>query len=127
MMGLLLLMYSFLIGQWFRPQVMHVATPGFFCIVAAIYARLLRVPLVYSYHTHLPIYARDYLGWVPGIVGLSKFLLRVVHNLADLTLVTSPQLKEEVEGFGFKRVALWRKGIDTDVSHFVGHSVNGSP
>ncbi len=42
----------------FRPQIMHVATPGFFCIAAAIYARLLRIPLVFSYHTHLPIYAR---------------------------------------------------------------------
>ena len=100
----------------FRPQVIHVATPGFFCIVAAIYARLLRVPLVFSYHTHLPVYARDYLGWVPGIVAFSKFLLRSVLNLGDLTLVTSPQLKEEVESFGLKRVALWRKGIDTEVS-----------
>lgn len=52
--------YHFL--RAFRPQLLHVATPGFFCIAAAIYARLLRIPLVFSYHTHLPIYARDYLG-----------------------------------------------------------------
>ena len=41
-----------------RPQIIHVATPGFFCISAAIYARLLRIPTIFSYHTHLPIYAR---------------------------------------------------------------------
>lgn len=48
--------YHFL--KAFRPQIMHVATPGFFCFAAIIYARLLRIPLIFSYHTHLPIYAR---------------------------------------------------------------------
>jgi hypothetical protein len=52
--------YHFL--RRFRPQLMHVATPGFFCFAAIIYARLLRIPLVFSYHTHLPIYARCVLG-----------------------------------------------------------------
>lgn len=57
---------------------------------------------------------RDYLGFVPGIVGLTKLVLRVVHNQGDVTLVTSPQLKEELESFGIKRVHVWRKGIDTE-------------
>lgn len=87
-------------------------------MAAAIYARLLRVPLIFTYHTHLPIYARDYLGFIPGIVQLTKLVLRLVHNLADMTLVTSPQLKEELEGFGIDRVGVWRKGIDTRVSFF---------
>lgn len=58
---------------------------------------------------------RDYLGFIPGIVGLTKLVLRFFHNLADLTLVTSPQLKEEMEQWGIKRIAVWRKGIDTQV------------
>jgi hypothetical protein len=48
-------------------------------------------------------------------VGLTKLVLRFFHNLADLTLVTSPQLKEEMEQWGIKRIAVWRKGIDTQV------------
>jgi hypothetical protein len=48
-------------------------------------------------------------------VPLTKFVLRMVHNLADLVLVTSPQLKEELAGFGIKRLAVWKKGIDTEV------------
>ena len=44
--------------QIFRPHVLHVATPGFLTLAACIYARILRIPLVFSYHTHLPIYAR---------------------------------------------------------------------
>lgn len=146
--------YHFL--KAFRPQIMHVATPGFFCFAAIIYARLLRIPLIFSYHTHLPIYARcvarmkpfffslwlihvqlqlacmfaltdqrpvhtlttnhcrDYLGFVPGIVGITKFVVRMVHNQGDVTLVTSPQLKAELESFGIKRVHVWKKGIDTE-------------
>ncbi len=63
---------------------------------------------------HLPPKRRDYLGFVPGIVGLTKFVLRMVHNQGDVTLVTSPQLKEELESFGIKRVHVWKKGIDTE-------------
>lgn len=37
---------------------LHVASPGFFAIISTLYARLLKIPLVLSYHTHLPIYAR---------------------------------------------------------------------
>ena len=132
--------------KFFRPDIIHVSTPvrfscdrthpsllkksthpflstpflilqGFFCFAALIYARLLRIPLLFSYHTHLPAYAADYLGFIPAIVPMSKFVVRVVHNLADLTLVTSPQLREELQSFGVKRVAVWKKGIDTERFH----------
>jgi hypothetical protein len=53
-----------------------------------------------SYHTHLPLYAKIYLP-VPGSVALADFLLHTVLNRADLTLVTSPQLKEQVSSFAF--------------------------
>jgi hypothetical protein len=53
------------------------------------------IPLLMSYHTHLPMYAKIYLP-VPGSVALANFLLNTVLNHADLTLVTSPQLKEQV-------------------------------
>ena len=48
-----------------------------------------------SYHTHLPLYAKIYLP-VPGSVALANFLLSTILNIADLTLVTSPQLKQQV-------------------------------
>ncbi len=73
----------------------------------------MRIPLLVSYHTHLPSYAENYLGFIPGIVELAWFLIRAVHKRADLTLVTSPQMKEELEAHGVPRVDIWRKGIDT--------------
>lgn len=39
--------------------------------------------------------------------------LRFAHSRADLTLCTSPQMKEELVAHGIPRVDVWRKGIDT--------------
>lgn len=44
-------------------------------------------------------------------------LLRFAHSKADLTLVTSPQMKAELEDNGIPRVDVWRKGIDTERFH----------
>lgn len=89
---------------------------------------------VMSYHTHLPVYGKNYLGFIPGIEEFSWSLLRYAHSRADLTLVTSPQMKQELEENGIQRVAVWRKGIDTERFHPSFRSVemrhkmtNGNP
>ncbi|KAJ1495186.1 hypothetical protein T484DRAFT_1763127 [Baffinella frigidus] len=97
----------------FSPDVMHVTSPSQIALVSSIVAKLFNVPLVLTYHTHLPVYAERYLGWVPGIVFAAWTVLRFVHGQADLTLVTSPQLKEEFRLQGITNVDVWRKGIDT--------------
>lgn len=84
---------------------------------AIFYARVMCIPLVMSYHTHLPSYAVNYLNFIPGIEGMSWEALRWAHSRADLTLVTSPQMKEELQSHGIPRVDVWRKGIDTERFH----------
>ena len=79
----------------FQPDVLHVTSPSQIALVSSIVAKLYKVPLVLTYHTHLPVYAERYLGWVPGIVEAAWTTLRFVHSQADLTLVTSPQLQQE--------------------------------
>jgi sulfoquinovosyltransferase len=37
-----------------RPDVIHVSTPGLMVFAATLYAKMLRIPLVMSYHTHIP-------------------------------------------------------------------------
>jgi len=54
-----------------KPEIVHISTPGFIVLLAAIYARALNVPIVMSYHTHLPVYAERYLGFIPFIVDIS--------------------------------------------------------
>jgi len=48
-------------------------------------------------------------------MSIAEFLVRSVHSFADMTLVTSPQLKEEVEAIGIERVDVWQKGINVEV------------
>ena len=96
-----------------RPDILHVTSPGFLLFAGLFYARVMRLPLLLSYHTHLPLYGRNYMGYIPGVEEMAWAALRFVHNRADLTLVTSPQMKDEMEANGICRVDVWRKGIDT--------------
>lgn len=115
----------------------HLLYSGFMLFAGLFYARVMRIPLcklfqcnltssninfvcnltrfraVLSYHTHLPLYGRNYLGFIPYIEEMAWAALRYCHSRADLTLVTSPQMKEEMEANGIPRVEVWRKGIDT--------------
>jgi len=100
-----------------KPDLIHVTSPGFFVFAGLFYSRIMRIPLVISYHTHLPLYGRNYLGFIPGIEEMSWKALRMVHSRADLTLVTSPQIQEEMTEHGIPRVQVWRKGIDTERFH----------
>lgn len=98
-----------------RPDIMHVTSPGFLVLPSLFYARFFRVPLLFSYHTHLPLYGRTYCGWIPGVEAMSYALLRYAHNKADLTLCTSPQMKQQLTENGIERVDVWQKGIDVEV------------
>ncbi|CAM9766086.1 unnamed protein product [Pylaiella littoralis] len=97
-----------------KPDLMHVTSPGFLVLPSLFYARFHRVPLLFSYHTHLPLYGRTYLGRIPGIEAMCWALLRYAHNKADLTLCTSPQMQQQLRDNGVERVDVWRKGIDVE-------------
>ena len=98
----------------FKPDILHVTTPGTLLFRTAFAARKYKIPLVMSYHTHLVHYAHTY--WpVPGSTWLAKSLIRAVHNLADLTLVTSPEMQSELISIGVRRSAVWDKGVNTEV------------
>eukprot|EP00595_Chromulina_sp_UTEXLB2642_P003062 CAMPEP_0196763182 /NCGR_PEP_ID=MMETSP1095-20130614/3615_1 /TAXON_ID=96789 ORGANISM="Chromulina nebulosa, Strain UTEXLB2642" /NCGR_SAMPLE_ID=MMETSP1095 /ASSEMBLY_ACC=CAM_ASM_000446 /LENGTH=229 /DNA_ID=CAMNT_0042115867 /DNA_START=473 /DNA_END=1163 /DNA_ORIENTATION=+ len=46
---------------------------------------------------------------------MAKFVIKTSHNLADLTLCTSPQLIEHMIDIGVNNVDLWPKGINTNI------------
>ena len=56
---------------------------------------------------------RSGLNWCA--VKLAEWYLPTCLNFADLTLATSPQLKDQLKELGCRNVEVWRKGIDTDV------------
>jgi sulfoquinovosyltransferase len=73
--------------------------------------------IYFKKHTHLKISGKNYLGFVPRIQNICWNLLRMAHSRADLTLVTSPQMRDELIQNGIPRVDVWRKGIDTVKFH----------
>lgn len=98
--------------QRFKPDLIHVVNPAVLGIGGIYYAKKLNIPLVASYHTHLPQYLHHYnLGALEGILWE---LLKLVHNQAELNLCTSTAMVNELVNHGIERVNLWQRGVDTD-------------
>eukprot|EP00276_Gloeochaete_wittrockiana_P006534 CAMPEP_0184646834 /NCGR_PEP_ID=MMETSP0308-20130426/3626_1 /TAXON_ID=38269 /ORGANISM="Gloeochaete witrockiana, Strain SAG 46.84" /LENGTH=425 /DNA_ID=CAMNT_0027077249 /DNA_START=578 /DNA_END=1855 /DNA_ORIENTATION=+ len=100
----------------FKPDVLHVVTPGFMVWGGLLLRNLLGIPLVLSYHTHVPRYIPSYTN-MPALVRPMWGLIRMWHNLADRTLVTSESMHSELTQEGVHRVHVWQHGIDTDRFH----------
>lgn len=100
-----------------RPDVIHVSTPGVLVFAAVLYSRLFRVPLVMSYHTHIPEYIPRYT-WT-GLVEPMWSVIRWCTRRADLTLVTSAAMADELARNRCRRksIDVWQRGVDTDVFH----------
>ena len=45
----------------FKPDLIHVSSPGLMVFTCLLASRLFAIPLVISYHTHLPVYVRTYV------------------------------------------------------------------
>lgn len=99
----------------FRPDVVHVVNPVLLGIAGVAAARVLRLPLVASFHTDVGAYARFYhLG---GLYPVIWFALRVMHNAAGVNLATSTAGAAALRRHGVRAVALWPRGVDLDRFH----------
>lgn len=97
----------------FRPDLIHVVNPAVLGLGGIYYAKTLNIPLVASYHTHLPQYLHHYgLG---ALEGLLWELLKLGHNQAQLNLCTSTAMVETLVDHGIERVDLWQRGVDTEM------------
>lgn len=99
----------------FDPDVIHVVNPAVLGLAGLFYAKVLKIPLVASYHTHLPQYLHHYgLGMLEGLLWE---LLKTGHNQACLNLCTSTAMMQELINHGIERVELWQRGVDTELFH----------
>ncbi len=96
----------------YRPDVVHAIQPVLLGVGAVAFARRNRIPLVASYHAHLPSYAKLYrLGWLESA---GWRYLRGLHNCAQVNLATSRATLAELESHGVERLALWPYGVDVE-------------
>ena len=100
----------------FEPDVIHCSSPGFMVWASILYSKMFKIPLLLSYHTHIPKYVSKY-----GLGFMYKFswsLIRFVHSLADMTLVTSNVILNEFKEEKIaspEKMSVWRKAVDTDI------------
>jgi glycosyltransferase involved in cell wall biosynthesis len=104
--------------QSFKPDIIHVSTPSMLVFPAMYWAKRMNIPLVMSYHTDIVSYAKSYSKFF-GIESMVRYLVKSVVKQADLTLCTSPQLRDEMLSMGINNVDVWRKGINTEVKYLL--------
>ncbi|KAG0463351.1 hypothetical protein HPP92_018855 [Vanilla planifolia] len=102
----------------FRPDIIHACSPGVMVFGALAIAKILCVPIVMSYHTHVPMYIPRYtFSW---LVKPMWSIIRFLHRAADLTLVPSAAIGRDLEAEHVttaNRIRLWNKGVDSDRFH----------
>ncbi len=97
----------------FKPDIIHVVNPAVLGLAGIFYSKTLSIPLIASYHTHIPEYLQHYgLGMLEGLVWE---LLKVGHNQAQLNLCTSTAMVQALTEHGIERVDLWQRGVDTEM------------
>ncbi|MEM9245210.1 MAG: glycosyltransferase [Cyanobacteria bacterium P01_F01_bin.153] len=99
----------------FEPDLVHIVNPAILGLGGLFYAKQRNLPLVASYHTHLPQYLHHYgLGFLEGVLWE---MLKAGHNQADINLCTSTAMVRELSDHGIKRTDLWQRGVDTETFH----------
>lgn len=96
----------------FKPDLIHIVNPAVLGLAGLFYSKLYNIPLVASYHTHLPEYLQHYgLGALEGVLWE---LLKAGHNQAEINLCTSTAMMQALSEHGIERVNLWQRGVDTE-------------
>lgn len=103
-----------------RPEVLHASSPSAIMYPAVLWSWYYELPLVFSYHTDFVQYGQIYgqkMRLPPwAALFISHALVRFFHHFADLTLCTSPQLRDSMAKLGIKesRLDVWQKGINVE-------------
>ncbi len=99
----------------FRPDIIHAVNPAVLGLAGIFYAKAMKIPLLASYHTHLPQYLQHYgLGFLESTMWE---LIKTAHNQASLNLCTSHAMVQQLREHGVHHVDLWQKGVDTEQFH----------
>jgi phosphatidylinositol alpha 1,6-mannosyltransferase len=94
----------------FSPDLIHINSPCTLGYYAVKYGKKKNIPVVGTYHTHFPSYARYYkLNWFEP---LGWKILRKFYNRCDKVLVPSVSVQKELIRQGFSNVEFLPHGVD---------------
>ena len=95
----------------FTPQALHIATEGPLGLAARRYCLRHGMRFTTSYHTQFPQYLRARFPFPSGLVLGAALVSRRGGPLHG----QHASLREDLAARGFKNLAAWRRGVDTDV------------
>jgi glycosyltransferase involved in cell wall biosynthesis len=95
----------------FQPDCVHLATEGPLGWAARRWLSTRGLAFSSAIHTRFPEYVHTRWPRVPLRWGYA--FLRAFHRSSQAVLVTTERMRDEFAGWGFKRLVLWRKGVDT--------------
>jgi glycosyltransferase involved in cell wall biosynthesis len=94
------------------PDAIHIATEGTIGIAVRRWCLRRGLPFTTSYMTRFPEYVSARL---PVPEGWTYAVLRRFHAPAAATMVSTGSLMEELAGWGFAHLAMWTRGVDTEL------------
>lgn len=96
----------------FKPDLVHLINPTSLGVAGLRAALNLGLPVVASYHTDMSGFAAE---WNLAFLGKPIHnYYRWIHNQCDLNLAPSEWTKNELLDLGYKRMGVWRGGVDID-------------
>jgi phosphatidylinositol alpha 1,6-mannosyltransferase len=95
----------------FKPDIIHINSPCSLGHAAVKYANKNNIPVVATYHTHFPSYAKYYK--IKALELFSWNYLRSLYNKCDAVFVPSIPITEELKNNGFESVEFLPHGVDT--------------
>jgi glycosyltransferase involved in cell wall biosynthesis len=96
----------------FQPDAVHIATEGPLGGAARAYCLKHGLAFTTAYHTCFPEYVKPRFG-VP--LAWTYAWLRRFHAPASAVLVATPAIRGLLEARGFRNLADWSRGVDTDL------------
>lgn len=94
----------------FQPDLIHLFNPALLSLSGVLAGRRRRIPIVATYQTDIPAYARHYgLGL---LARPSREWLRLLHNSCHLTLAPSSYTLNQLKQWGYKRLRRWGRGVN---------------
>src|SRR5882672_2583714 len=96
----------------YSPQALHIATEGPLGLSARRFCLRHGMRFTTSYHTQFPKYLR---ARFPVPISASYRALRWFHGAAERCMVSTASVGHDLAAHGFKNLAAWRRGVDTEI------------
>ncbi len=95
----------------FEPDIIHINSPCSLGFAAVKFGEKFHIPVVATYHTHFPSYAKYYK--ISQLETLSWGYLRKLYNRCEKVFVPSLPILDELQSHGFATAEYLSHGVDT--------------